>query len=321
MGLTGLSDDQWKTLVHMLNERKAPSTESRSGKTSVESWIIDSGATNHMTGTCDFLADIGDMAPVLIKLPDGRFTTSTKQGRVRLGPALSLEQVFFVDGLQCHLISVSQLTQNKGCVAQVTDRLCILQDRISRMLIGVGEQENGLYFFRRMEMAAAMQRSSSLSPDVWHTRLGHPSSKVLKLFQFSDFSTFDSKKCEICIRAKQTRDIFPLSINKTIFAFELIHCDLWGPYRTTAICGSRYFLTILDDYSRAVWIYLLSSKTEAPKHLKNFIALVERQFSSQVKTVRCDNGSEFICLSRFFAENGIIHETSCVGTPQQNGRV
>lgn len=44
-----------------------------------------------MTRMFDFLADIGDMALVLIKLPDGRFTTSTKQGRVRLGPSLNLE--------------------------------------------------------------------------------------------------------------------------------------------------------------------------------------------------------------------------------------
>ena len=102
--------------------------------------------------------------------------------------------------------------------------------------------------------------------------------------------------------------------------FELLHCDLWGPYKTTS-CGSKYFLTILDDYSRAVWIYLLPSKRDAPKHLRDFIALVERQFNTHVKTIRSNNGSEFVCLTNFFREKGIIHETSCVGTPQQNGRV
>ncbi|XP_010484995.1 PREDICTED: uncharacterized protein LOC104763305 [Camelina sativa] len=34
-----------------------------------------------------------------------------------------------------------------------------------------------------------------------------------------------------------------------------------------------------------------------------------------------DNGTEFMCLTKFFAEQGIVHQTSCVGTPQQNGRV
>lgn len=100
----------------------------------------------------------------------------------------------------------------------------------------------------------------------------------MKLLAFSDFqnSSFDSTKCEICIQAKQTQDTFPWSSNKTTFAFELIHCDLWGLYRSPALCGSRYFLTILDDYSHAVWIYLLPTKQAAPTHLKNFLALVAR---------------------------------------------
>lgn len=120
---------------------------------------------------------------------------------------------------------------------------------------------------------------------------------------------------------KTNKRFFPLSNNKTSIVFELVHCDLWGPYRTISICGSKYFLTILDDYSRCVWIYLLPSKQKAPRHLKNFIALVGRQFNTQVKTVRSDNGSDFICLTDFFNDKGIVRETFCVGTPQKNGRV
>lgn len=40
-----------------------------------------------------------------------------------------------------------------------------------------------------------------------------------------------------------------------------------------------------------------------------------------MKTVRSDNGTEFMCLSSFFNEKGIVHQTICVGTPQQNGRL
>ncbi|XP_010484894.1 PREDICTED: uncharacterized protein LOC104763183 [Camelina sativa] len=314
VGISGLTNDQWKLLVHMLEERKAPPTERLSGKVFIESWIIDTGASNHMTGTLEFLFDICDMAPVLIKLPDGRFTTATKHGRVSFGTELNLQYVYFVDGLQCHLISVSQLTR---------DRLCVVQDRITKMLIGVGKQQNGLYFFRGLDVAAAY-KVDSVSVDVMHCRLGHPSSTSMEMLQFSDLSSssgFDSQSCDVCIRARQTHDSFPLSNNKTSFPFELIHCDLWGPYRTTALCGSRYFLTILDDYSRVVWIYLLPSKSDAPHHFKNFLKLVETQFSAHVKTVHSDNGSEFVCLSNFFTEKGIIHETSCVGTPQQNRHV
>ena len=51
------------------------------------------------------------------------------------------------------------------------------------------------------------------------------------------------------------------------------------------------------------------------------MALVQTQFLKKIKTIRSDNGTDFVCLTRFFLENGIHHETSCVYTPQQNRRV
>lgn len=212
---------------------------------------------------------------------------------------LHLTMCFFVDGLYCHLISVSHLTREKRCIFQISDRLCVIQDRITQTLIEAGEQPNGLYFFRGMDVASAVSRMASLMQQLWHSRLGHPSSKALDMLSNG---VFDSKTCEVCIRAKQTRESFPLSSNKTTMPFELIHCDLWSPYRTTSICGSKYFLTILEDFTRAVWVHLLPSKQNAPKHLKDFVALVKRQFATQIKTLCSDNESEFICLREFFSE-------------------
>ena len=319
----GLSDQQWKTLQTMLNERETGGSSHLSGKYFIESWIIDTGASNHMTGSIDFLTEISVMAPVYIKLPDGRFTVANQQGKVSLGSHLQLSNVFFVDGLQCHLISVSQLTRDRGCLFQISDKLCVVQDRTTQMLIGAGEQLNGLYFFRGMDDPVMVHAMEVQLVDVWHRPLGHPASKTMEMLKLSNSSSssFDSKSCDVSIRAKQTRDSFSLSINKTSEVFELVHCDLWGPYRTTSICGSRYFLTIVDDFSRAVWIYLLPNKTETGSTLRGFISLVERQFDRKLKTLRSDNGTEFMCLGPFFREKGIVHETSCVGTPQQNGRV
>lgn len=68
-------------------------------------------------------------------------------------------------------------------------------------------------------------------------------------------------------------------------------------------------------------IYLLIDKTEVSRYLYQFLAMVERQFSTHVKIIRSDNGTEFTCMKPTFRDRGIIHETSCVGIPQQNGRV
>ena len=49
--------------------------------------------------------------------------------------------------------------------------------------------------------------------------------------------------------------------------------------------------------------------------------MAQRQFNAKVQKICSDNGTEFMCMTSYFREKGILHETSCVGTPQQNGRV
>lgn len=68
--------------------------------------------------------------------------------------------------------------------------------------------------------------------------------------------------CDACLRAKERRDPFSLSNSRASQPFELVHCDVWGPYRTPSTCGARYFLTLVDDYSRGLLIYLLCNKVE-----------------------------------------------------------
>lgn len=62
-------------------------------------------------------------------------------------------------------------------------------------------------------------------------------------------------------------------------------------------------------------------KSEVATILKNFCAMSVRQFGRPVKTFRSDNGTEFLVLKSYFRQEGILHQTSSVDTPQQNGRV
>jgi hypothetical protein len=80
-------------------------------------------------------------------------------------------------------------------------------------------------------------------------------------------------------------------------------------------------LTIVDDFSRFTWIILLKGKYETSLKIQKFIISVEVQFDAKVKTLRSDNSPEFLSLSSFYLSKGIVHQTSCVATPQQNGRV
>lgn len=84
------------------------------------------------------------------------------------------------------------------------------------------------------------------------------------------------------------------------------------------------FLTLVDDYNRGTWTFLLKTKSNAFPVLKSFMAMVERQFNLKVKRIRSDNALELGKRTQeaaFLSSQGIIHERSCVATPQQNGVV
>lgn len=110
---------------------------------------------------------------------------------------------------------------------------------------------------------------------------------------------------------------------KSLHPFQLIHVDIWGPFNTPTSNGERYFLTVFDDFSRGTWVFLMHSKIDVIRLLKQFFALVVTQFSAQVKSIRTYNAADFFkadCRD-FFSSHGVIHFSSCPYTPQQNGVV
>ena len=162
--------------------------------------------------------------------------------------------------------------------------------------------------------------------NLWHGHLGHPSDQVLSLF-YKNLNLSSSLEnnvkgpCDVCCRAKETRTKFSASESHAKDLFELIHCDIWGAYRVPSLCGAQYFLTIVDDASRAVWVYLMRAKGEVPRLLQIFVIMVKTQYGKDVKTIRSDNGQEFLGpMKQFYQQKRIIHQTTCVDTPQQNGR-
>jgi len=95
---------------------------------------------------------------------------------------------------------------------------------------------------------------------------------------------------------------------------------MWGPYSLSLIHGHKYFLTIVDDYSRYTWVFPLKQKSEVVKILEDFVVFIQTQFVTAIKVIRSDTGSEFFMIN-IFINKGIIHQTSCVNTSQQNSVV
>ncbi|XP_075101653.1 uncharacterized protein LOC142177088 [Nicotiana tabacum] len=109
---------------------------------------------------------------------------------------------------------------------------------------------------------AAMNKMMDI---VWHSRLAHvPFIRMKSISKVcSDISSTQSFTCHVCPMARQTRLPFPDSSIHSSKPFQLVHVDTWGPYHTPTYSGSKYFLTIVDDFTRSTWTHLMGSKNAA----------------------------------------------------------
>ncbi|KAK8985320.1 hypothetical protein V6N11_068585 [Hibiscus sabdariffa] len=303
------TQEQYTQILSLLN--KAPSAESavnlagiipvNSFKSNVlPTWIVDTGATDHILSNFKSLDSPVSCSSRFVRLPDGKTAPVTHLGSHKLTPDLVLHNILFVPDFHHNLLSVSKLTRDLNCFLTFYPDFCVLQELSTGRMMGIGREFKGLYLFVAVKPESSLSGLLSShsshachsivldSTCTWHARLGHASFSKLNKIEFLKSASLDSDlvhKCAICPLAKQTRLPFSTSTTRTESPFQLIHIDLWGPYRTSTHSGCRFFLTIVDDYSRMSWIYLLKHKSEALSSLKQFLLLVQNQFSATVKVL------------------------------------
>lgn len=126
------------------------------------------------------------------------------------------------------------------------------------------------------------------------------------------------------MNSKQARSSFLAeSSYRASRPLELIHGDICGPIEPHSLRGSRFFLLLIDDFSRMMWVSMLKRKSDALDSFKKFKALAETEKNSQIGCLRTDQGGEFTSnsFSDFCEENGIRRQFSSPYSPQQNGVV
>ncbi|KAK4402749.1 Retrovirus-related Pol polyprotein from transposon RE1 [Sesamum angolense] len=299
-------------------------------------WIIDTGATNHICGDITlFQSYTTPTHNQFIILPDGSKKIVMYTGTIQLSTTIVLDHVLYIPGFSVNLLSVSQLCASNSVSFSFFEKCCILQDQVSKATLAIGHLFKKLYVFKQglhstsksvncLAGDVSCSVSAGCNSSIWHQRLGHVFAYTLDHIPVIKLKDVSNKiPCDVCHFAKQPRHPFPLSDSHSSSLFDLIHIDLWGPYKEFTISGCNYILSIVDDHSRALWTYLLKDKSQTPYILTSFCNMILTQFGIRIKSIRSDNGSEFLnhhCHS-LFQNLGIIHQTTCAYTPQQNGRV
>ncbi|GJR08028.1 ribonuclease H-like domain-containing protein [Tanacetum coccineum] len=201
-----VADEQMVTLISPIKDNKV-------GKYMQANMA---GANQHMTYTDKELYNVLDISHLKIKVghPNRTEAYISKIGNLRLSNGLTLYDVMVIPEYCVTLIYVHKVVkENKVIVAFDENRCYFLnQDLNLKNVLGIGEQCKGLYYYNDQ---------------------GHPVDTVLNVLKNS--LSIDKKDntlcCEICQRAKQTREPFPLSEHTSKRLGDLVHLDLWGPYK------------------------------------------------------------------------------------------
>ncbi|GKA51382.1 putative ribonuclease H-like domain-containing protein [Tanacetum coccineum] len=177
-------------------------------------------------------------------------------------------------------------------------------------------------------LTCLIAKATTDESNKWHRRLGHVNFKNLnKLMKGNLVRGLPSKifqndhTCVAYQKGKQHKAACKAKVVSSISQpLQLLHMDLFGPTSVRSINHTTYFLVITDDFSRFNWVFFLRTKDETSGILKDFIRQIENQLNKKVKTIRCDNGTEF--KNREMIElcglKGIKREYSNARTPQQN---
>ena len=298
-------------------------------------WIIDSGATQHMTFKRNNLEDYVEFKkPTVVNLGDNRSILAHGKGTYRVTAVvddklqkIALRDVLYLPELDKNLLSVHAMIK-LGAVVSFENDVC----KITRnsKLLAVGVIRGKLYVLKILEDQVNIA-SEELESDLflWHCRLGHLGmDNVIKIANgnmvkgIGHLSSESKPFCEGCVMGKQHRCPYPKGISyRATEPFELIHSDVCGPMPESSIGGSRYYVTFIDDFTRYTFVYFLKNKSQVLEKFKGFHNYAKNVSGKGIKVIRTDNGGEYCSkeFESFLKENGIVHQLTVPYNPAQNG--
>jgi histone deacetylase 1/2 len=260
-------------------------------------WYIDSGATDNITGDLDKLTmrddysgsdqihtasgagmKIQQIGHSIVQSPDRKFM---------------LKDVLYAPDANKSLISVHRFTTDNNAFLELHPDFFLVKDQETKKVLHRGRCRGGLYPLTSSPPKHGFG-ASKLSASRWHSRLGHPSSPVVRQILSRSKISFvpESNKdtvCDACQQGKSHQLPYPKSFSVSNNPLDLIFSDVWGP-APTSVGRNNYYVSFIDDFSKFTWIYLIRHKSEVFQCFTNFQTLVERQFNRKILAMQTDWG-------------------------------
>ena len=180
----------------------------------------------------------------------------------------TLKDVLYVSKLTCNLLSISAATDQNLTVEFSQNNCCFKS--ASGQTVATGTRVNRMFQLNLEHKEDARLAKSVNQLTLWHQRLGHINQNSLiqmvnkGLVNGVVIGNHDTLElCQACVEGKMSRNPFPAGEIQSTERLQLVHSDVCGPMQTQSFGGARYLVTFIDDFSRCVKVYCISSKDQA----------------------------------------------------------
>ena len=288
-------------------------------------WYLDTGASSHMTGIKSIFHSINKDETWNVNFGDGSSIKYEGHGTIiviyKNDEEIELQGVLYLPKLKRNILCLGKL-DDQGCKTSLSGGYLTIRDKKEKLLTKTKKTRGNMY-----QIKLAISESCNLSREdeawLWHGRFCHQSfhtlDSMIKEELVRGLPVFEKPKelCSTCISGKHTKCSFKASIFRAKNPLDLVHMDLCGPIRPPTLGGKSYFLLIVDDFSRYMWIYLLSYKAEALQSFKRFKVMAETEIKGKLRCARSDRGGEFLSkeFNLYCKENGILRQLTAPHTP------
>jgi hypothetical protein len=313
-------------------------------------WLVDSGATSHMTWNLDLFTTFLEMnPPIQVTIANGTTipcygvgTVELHQDNPQLPDAITLQNARYMPDLNTNLLSVSKLEDRGIYVASRPGFLDLIRNGKT---LATAQRNGGSYVLElgsgnhQKEAAFAVKDSKAKAKatakdkvvtwEIIHARLAHVADHFIAnlpdvtegFIQVPVQAKHLRKACDPCVRSKQIRIISRDPPVPSKVPLGRLYIDGWGPYSVPAFGynNAQYFFTITCEATHRKWVIIVLKRSHFPAAFMKFKAHNELKSGYKIMAVRFDNAGENKTLGKELSMLGVAIEYTTAYTPSQNG--
>ncbi|XP_021971805.1 uncharacterized protein LOC110866970 [Helianthus annuus] len=278
----------------------------------ISKWIMDSGASRHMTGMLALLYDVKSINGGYVGFAGNQGGRIVGQGTLTNG-VITFDKVNYIIELENNLLSISQICDKSFTVHFTKNEYLIIKPGFKipeEMVLMRAPRENDLYVLdisiatttdHKKQCFVIKTKATEKESIMWNRKMGHIHVRKMNFLVHNDLvegvnlkSFHLNDDCVECKKGKQTKKSHPQKLLNSIrVPLERLHMDLFGPVNVKSFNGDLYYLVVTDDFTRFSWVVCMERKDQTFGSLMILFKKMETLYKLPIRRIRSDNGTEF----------------------------